>query len=114
MSIDQQVIDLATRIQRRRDFSAHVTGMICGAVILGVLVITGINGTGLYLTAMLTWATALSLQHFRHILRGPVTADAVRAEAARRGRDSRPNDTAPVAHESLARMSRRQRAGGVP
>jgi hypothetical protein len=35
MNTDQQVIHLATRIQRRRDFSAHSTGFLCGAVVLG-------------------------------------------------------------------------------
>ena len=44
MNIDQQVIDLATRIQRRHDFSSHVTGFLCGAVILGALLIAGIKG----------------------------------------------------------------------
>ena len=87
MNTDQRVIDLATRIQRRRDFLAHVTGLLCGVVILGALLISGIEDTWLYLAAVLTWATALSLQHFRHVLRGPVTASAVRAEATRPGRD---------------------------
>ena len=88
MNIDQQIIDLATRIQRRHDFSSHVTGFLCGAVILGALLIAGIKAADLYLAAVLTWATALSFQHFRQVLRGPVTADAVRAEAVRLGRDS--------------------------
>ena len=87
MNIDQRVIDLATRIQRRRNFVAHVTGLLCGVVILGALLISGIEDTWLYLAAVLTWATALSLQHFRQVLRGPVTASAVRAEATRPGRD---------------------------
>jgi hypothetical protein len=91
MNIDQQLIDLATRIQRRHDFSSHVTGFLCGAVILGALLIAGIKATDLYLAAVLTWATALSFQHFRQVLRGPVTADAVRAEAVRLGRDSQPD-----------------------
>lgn len=87
MNIDQRIIDLATRIQRRRDFSAHVTGLLCGVIILGALLISGIEDARLYLATALTWATALSLQHFLHVLRGPVTADAVRAEATRPGRD---------------------------
>lgn len=91
MNIDQRVIDLATRIQRRRDFLAHVTGLLCGVVILGALLISGIEDTWLYLATVLTWATALSLQHFRQVLRGPVTAGAVRAEATRPGRDTRPD-----------------------
>jgi hypothetical protein len=90
MNIDQQVIDLATRIQRRHDFSSHVTGFLCGAVILGALLIAGIKAD-LCLAAVLTWATALSFQHFRQVLRGPVTTDAVRAEAVRLGRDSQPD-----------------------
>jgi hypothetical protein len=90
MNIDQQIIDLATRIQRRHDFSSHVTGFLCGAAILGALLIGGIKAGALYPAAVLTWATVLSFQHFRQVLRGPVTADAVRAEAVRLGR-SRPD-----------------------
>ena len=86
MHIDQQVIDLATGIQRRRDFAAHVTGFAAGAVVVGSLNLAGVRGTRLYAATLLTWATALSFQHFRHVLRGPVTPDAVGAEAARRSR----------------------------
>ena len=86
MHIDQQVIDLATGIQRRRDFTAHVTGFAAGAVVVGSLTHAGVRGSRLYAATLLAWATALSLQHFGHVLRGPVTADAVRAEAARRSR----------------------------
>jgi hypothetical protein len=86
MHIDQQVIDLATGIQRRRDFAAHVTGFAAGAVVVGSLNLAGVRGARLYAATLLTWATALSFQHFRHVLRGPVTADAVGAEAARRSR----------------------------
>jgi hypothetical protein len=82
--IDQQVIDLATGIQRRRDFTAHITGFAAGAVVLGGLNLAGVRGGRLYTATLLTWAAALSFQHFRHVLRGPVTADAIRAEAARR------------------------------
>jgi hypothetical protein len=35
--IDQQVIDLAAGIQRRRDFTAHITGFAAGAVVVGSL-----------------------------------------------------------------------------
>ena len=91
MNIDQHVIDLTTRIQRRHDFSSHVTGFLCGAVILGALLIAGIKAADLPLPVMLTWATTLSFQHFRQVLRGPVTADAVRAEAARLGRNRQPD-----------------------
>jgi len=86
--IDQQVIDLATGIQRRRDFTAHTTGFAAGAVVVGSLTLAGVRGGRLYAATLLTWATALSFQHFRHVLRGPVTVDAVRAEAARRSRGS--------------------------
>lgn len=86
MHIDRQVIDLATGIQRRRDFAAHVTGFAAGAVVLGSLNLAGVRSGRLYAATLLTWATALSFQHFGHVLRGPVTADAVRAEAARRSR----------------------------
>jgi hypothetical protein len=82
--IDQQVIDLATGIQRRRDFTAHITGFAAGAAVLGGLNLAGVRGGRLYAATLLTWATALSFQHFRHVLRGSVTADAVRVEAARR------------------------------
>ena len=84
MHIDQQAIDLATGIQRRRDFTAHITGFAAGAVVLGGLNLAGVRGGRLYTATLLTWATALSFQHFRYVLRGPVTADAVRVEAARR------------------------------
>ena len=73
-------------IQRRHDFTAHVTGFAAGAVVLGSLNLAGVRGTRLYAATLLTWATALSFQHFRHIVRSPVTTDAVRAEAARRSR----------------------------
>ena len=86
MHIDQQVIDLATGIQRRRDFTAHITGFAAGAAVLGWLNLAGVRGGRLYTATLLTWATALSFQHFRHVLRGPVTADAIRAEATRRSR----------------------------
>ena len=92
MHVDPQVIDLATRIQRRRDFAAHVTGFLSGAIVLASLLLAGVSGIGLYIATLLTWATALSFQHFRHVLRGPVTAEAVRAEASRLGRDPEPND----------------------
>ena len=46
--------------------------------------LAGVRGGRLYTATLLTWATALSFQDFRHVLRGPVTADAIRAEAARR------------------------------
>jgi hypothetical protein len=84
MDVDQQVIDLATGIQRRQDFTAHVTGFAAGAVVTGSLNLAGVRGIRLYAATMFTWATALSFQHFRHVLRGPITADAVRAEATRR------------------------------
>lgn len=86
MHIDQQVIDLATGIQRRHDFTAHVTGFAAGAAVLGSLNLASVRGSRLYAATLLTWATALSFQHFRHVLRGPVTAYAVRAEASRRSR----------------------------
>ena len=41
------------------------------------------SSTSLYAATLLTWATALSFQHFRHVLRGPVTVAAVQAEATR-------------------------------
>ena len=66
MHIDQQVIDLATRIQRRRDFTAHVIGFLSGAIVLGLLLLAGMNGAALYIAVVLTWATALSFQHFQH------------------------------------------------
>ena len=84
MHTGQQVIDLATGIQRRRDFTAHITGFAAGAAVLGGLDLAGVRGGRLYAATLLTWAAALSFQHFRHVLRGPVTADAVRVEAARR------------------------------
>lgn len=83
MRLNQHDIDLATRIQRRRDFTAHVTGFLSGAIALGCLLLAGASGTSLYAATLLTWATALSFQHFRHVLRGPVTAAAVQAEATR-------------------------------
>ena len=83
MHINQQDIDLATRVQRRRDFTAHVTGFLSGAIVLGCLLLAGASSASLYIATLLTWATALSFQHFRHVLRGPVTAEAVRAEASR-------------------------------
>jgi hypothetical protein len=45
MHIDRQVIDLATGIQRRRDFTAHVTGFAAGAVVLGSFNLADVRGT---------------------------------------------------------------------
>jgi hypothetical protein len=56
MHIDQQVIDLATGIQRRHDFTAHVTGFAAGAVVIGSLNLAGVRGIRLYATTLLTWA----------------------------------------------------------
>ena len=83
MIINQQDIDLATRIQRRRDFTAHLTGFLSGALVLGCLLLAGASSASLYAATLLTWATALSFQHFRHVLRGPVTVAAIQAEATR-------------------------------
>jgi hypothetical protein len=94
MHINQQDIDLATRVQRRRDFTAHVTGFLSGAIVLGCLLLTGASSASLYIATLLTWATALSFQHFRHVLRGPVTTAAVQAEATRLSAAQSP-DTAP-------------------
>jgi hypothetical protein len=52
--------------------------------VLGWLSLAGFRRGRLYTATLLVWATALSSQHFGHVLRGPVTADAVRTEAARR------------------------------
>jgi hypothetical protein len=76
-------VDLATRVQRRRDFTAHLTGFLSGATVLGCLLLAGASSTSLYAATLLAWAAALSFQHVRHVLRGPVTIAAVQAEAAR-------------------------------
>jgi ferric-dicitrate binding protein FerR (iron transport regulator) len=80
---DQATVDLASRVQRRRDFTAHLTGFLTGALVLGVLCwhLPGLRGGAA--AALLAWSTALSFQHFRHVLRGPVTAADVAAEHAR-------------------------------
>ena len=96
MHIDQQVIDLATGIQRRQGFTAHVTGFAAGGRRHELIDLAGVRGPRLYAATLLTWATALSFQHFRQVLRGPVMADAVSAEAARR-----------AARDLRARASRR-------
>jgi len=44
MDIDQQVIDLATAMQRRHDFTAHVTGFAAGTVVLGSLNLADVRG----------------------------------------------------------------------
>jgi hypothetical protein len=59
--IDQQVIDLATGIQRRRDFTAHTTGFAASAVVVGSLTLAGVRGGRLYAATLLTWATALPI-----------------------------------------------------
>jgi hypothetical protein len=80
---DQATIDLAARVQRRRDFAAHLTGFLSGALILGLICwrLPGLRAGAL--AALLAWSTALSFQHFRHVLRGPVTAADAAAEHAR-------------------------------
>ena len=74
------VIDLATRIQRRRDFAAHLSGFLCGAVVLSALFAAGVDPAIQLAVAVLTWGSALSFQHFRHVIRGPVTPADVTAE----------------------------------
>lgn len=78
-----QTIDLATRIQRRRDFAAHLTGFVIGVAVLLVLTTTTDLDSAAVSTCLLMWATALSFQHFRHVFRGPVTSSDVTAEARR-------------------------------
>ncbi len=82
MRLNQHDIDLATRVQRRRDFVAHVRGFLSGAIVLGSLYRRQ-QHQPVRRGAVLTWATALSFQHFRHVLRGPVTATTLQAEATR-------------------------------
>jgi hypothetical protein len=76
-------VDLATRVQRRRDFTAHLTGFLSGALVLGVVSWRMPDLRAGALAALLTWSIALSFQHVRHVLRGPVTAADVAAEHAR-------------------------------
>ena len=78
------VIDLATRIQRRRDFTAHLVGFLTGSLTLAALHLAAINQNAQLAATVLTWATALSFQHFRHVLRGPVTTTDVRREQGSR------------------------------
>jgi hypothetical protein len=78
-----QVLDLGTRIQRRRDFAAHLLGFGLGAGGLTVLHLTSASAGPTLVGAVLAWATALSFQHFGHVLRGPVTLADVGAEANR-------------------------------
>ena len=54
MHTGQQVIDLATGIQRRRDFTAHTTGFAAGAVVVGSLTLAGARGGRLYAATLLT------------------------------------------------------------
>jgi hypothetical protein len=96
---ERRVIDLATRIQRRRDFTAHLIGYAAGLTVLTVTVLAGANRATTAVTVALAWATALSFQPVRHVLRGPVTPGDLTAEAARLTVTSRP--TAPATHPSL-------------
>jgi hypothetical protein len=79
----EHLIGLATRIQRRRDFGAHLTGFAAGTLVLTIAAVA--TGTSPFVVALtlFAWATALSFQHFRHVLRGPVTSADVAAENAR-------------------------------
>ena len=54
MHTGQQVIDLAAGIQRRRDFTAHVTGFAAGAVVVGSVSLAGVRGGRLYAATLLT------------------------------------------------------------
>jgi hypothetical protein len=78
-----ETIGLATRIQRRRDFTAHLSGYFTGAALLGVVAAVAPRTRAGVAITMLTWATALSFQHFRYVLRGPVTGEDVAAEGSR-------------------------------
>ncbi len=86
MSSDQYLIDLATGIQRWRDFAAHVIGFVVGAAAIIVLRVLGVRGDGLLIAALTAWAIALSFQHFSQVIRGPVTLEAVRAAEAKQAR----------------------------
>ena len=79
----QQVVDLATRIQRRRDFAAHVSGYFTGAATLGVIAFLKPASRPWLGLALAVWATGLSFQHFRHVIRGPVTERDIAEEAKR-------------------------------
>jgi len=80
---DAMVIDLATRIQRRRDFAAHLSGYGAGLVVLAATRLVGADATVTAGTVALAWATALSFQHFRHVLTGPITPEDVLTEQHR-------------------------------
>ena len=81
--VDDRTIELATRVQRRRDFTAHLTGFIAGAVALGAAALYAPSLRSGVAAALLAWSTALSFQHFRHVMIGPVTSTDVAAEDAR-------------------------------
>ncbi|MGZ4575182.1 MAG: hypothetical protein ACXVXY_09370 [Mycobacteriaceae bacterium] len=76
-------IELATRIQRRRDFVAHLTGYAAGLVVLATTVARGASGPVTAAVTALAWATALSFQHSRHVLKGPVTPGDIETEDRR-------------------------------
>lgn len=82
---DPSTVALATRVQRRQDFVAHLTGFAAGAVTLAAAGLAMPSLRPGAVAAALAWATALSFQHFRHVLRGPVTPGDVIAEHNRLG-----------------------------
>lgn len=84
------VINLAARIQRRRDFAAHAVGFATGATLILLVhaLDPAVSGGWTALLAVLAWAVALSFQHFRQVIRGPVTAEDLDAEAHRHQHES--------------------------
>jgi hypothetical protein len=81
MSHSQETIDLATRIQRRRDFTAHLIGFVCGGASVALVLLMGIAGMIGAAITVFVWGAALSLQHFSQVFRGAITVEAVQAEA---------------------------------
>ena len=83
MPHSQETINLATRVQRRRDFTAHLCGFVCGSAAITLALLTETAGFFGAAISVLIWGTALSFQHFFQVFRGAVTAEHVKKEEFR-------------------------------
>ena len=93
MSTDERYLQTALRLQRWRDFTAHLAAYL---VMNAVFVVAwALNGGGYFWPAwpILGWGVGLSFQHFHVVIRGFITDAEVRraiqpTNAAAAGRKS--------------------------
>ena len=80
---DEQYLDTALRLQRWRDFAAHLTAYL--VMNLAFVTVWWLNHGGYFWPAwtIVGWGLGLSFQHFQVVLRGFITDSDVRREISR-------------------------------